>query len=107
MEVAELIRFSDIACFCYAIEGFLPSLPMWHCLCFLFGLWPRSAVALLFLVRRNANLAGGFAGRPVLVLFFFCVLFATAAFLYSLDTKSVLMSINWTYPNFRTEPLSL
>jgi hypothetical protein len=52
---------------------------LWHrgdffplCLCgivgvVLFGLWPRSAVASLFLVRRNANLAGGFAGRPVFV----------------------------------------
>ena len=33
----------------------------------LFPLWLRSAVVLLFShLRRNANLAGGFAGRPCL-----------------------------------------
>ena len=31
---------------------------------FLFGLWPRSAVASPLFAWRNANLAGGFAGRP-------------------------------------------
>ena len=28
------------------------------------GPWPRSLVVSPFFVRRNANLAGGFAGRP-------------------------------------------
>ena len=70
------------------------------CLCgivalcfFLFGLWPRSAVVLLFSrLRRNANLAGGFAGRPCLS--FFLVWFVSChchALLYSLDIVFVLI----------------
>ena len=40
----------------------------------LFGLWPRFVVVLvllfaLFLRRRNASLAGGFAGRRFLLVF--------------------------------------
>ena len=72
---------------------------------FLFGLWPRSAVVLLFSrLRQNVNLAGGFAGRPCLsfslVWFVYC---HCHALLYSLDIVFVLSRVVYVYPAFRTE----
>ena len=56
------------------------------------GPWPRAAVVLLFFLRRNANLTGGFAGRLAVgwLFLFVCLFVSHSSFLYSLDTRYVL-----------------
>ena len=91
-------------------RGAFPFLPLWHqgAVGFLFGLWPRSAVVLLFSpLRRNANLAGGFAGRPCLSCFLVWFNYCHChALLYSLDVVFVLSRVFYVYPALRTEPVS-
>ena len=69
------------------------------------GSGPGLLLLCCFLARRNANLAGGFAGRPVWVLFLLSI--ATLVFDVQLEPK---MCSNFTFmlfrPIFRTEPLS-
>ena len=76
---------------------FIPFLPRWH-LCGLFCLGSGPGLLLLccFLARRNANLAGGFAGRPVWVLFLLSI--ATVVFDVQLEPK---MCSNFTFMLFR------
>ena len=59
----------------------IPSLSaMWQLFFFvLVGLWPRSAVASLLIAWRNANLAGGFAGRPGCFLCCLVIVFIATA----------------------------
>ena len=75
-----------------------------------FFVWALAPVCCCFavsLLRRNANLAGGFAGRPCLSFFLVWSVYCHChAFLYSLDIVFVLIRVVYVYPAFRTEPLS-
>ena len=85
------------------------SLSAFVALCFFF-VWALAPVCCCFavsLLRRNANLAGGFAGRPCLSFFLVWSVYCHChAFLYSLDIVFVLIRVVYVYPAFRTEPLS-